>query len=68
MIPNSAFAMLGNALSPKDEALLRLRQSLNCNINRFMQRHWAISICPVPEEAAAQIQETVTHVTHEPRV
>lgn len=51
---------LGDAPFPKDEALLRLRQSLNCNISRVMQNHWAISICPVLEAAASQIQEIVT--------
>lgn len=61
MISNSALTMLGKALSPKDEALLRLRQSFN----RFMQSHWAVSIGPVLEEAAPQIQEIVTYKPHE---
>lgn len=51
---------LGDAPISKDEAFIRLRQSLNCNISRVMQNHWAISICPVLKAVASQIKEIVT--------
>lgn len=54
MIPDLASVMPANALAPEEGDSFKT-QPFSCNINRFMQSHRAISVCPVLEEAASQI-------------
>lgn len=63
MVPYLASVMPANVLGPEDGDAFKT-QSLNCNINRFMQSHWAISLCPVLEETASQIQGVIIHKPH----